>query len=144
MSTDDKVASCIGILAAFAVTTIVGAIMNGWALAMLWAWFIVPIFNLPTLSIVQAIGIGMVVSFLTRHSINKEEPRPDYIKCIRHTHEKMKTTSWCGREIPRSEWHFVDIDHAAYNVMSGGRLLACESCISKIVEIIDGDSQESK
>lgn len=62
--------------------------------------------------------------------------RPDYIKCIRHTHEEMKTTSWCGRYIPRSEWYFVDIDHAAYNAMNGGRLVACEGCVSKVTELL--------
>lgn len=77
MKTDDKVASCIAILAVLGVTTITGTIMNGWALTVLWTWFIVPVFNLPTLSIIQAIGIGMVVTFLTRHSIDKEEDAKD-------------------------------------------------------------------
>lgn len=77
MKTDNKVVSCIGILTVLVVTTITGTIMNGWALTVLWIWFIIPVFNLPTLSIIQAIGIGMVVTFLTRHSINKEEAAKD-------------------------------------------------------------------
>lgn len=37
------------------VLALVGAIMNAWALSMLWGLFIVPIFKAPALSIVQAI-----------------------------------------------------------------------------------------
>lgn len=60
--------------------------------------------------------------------------RPDWIKCIRHTHEEMKTTSWCGRYIPRSEWYFVDIDHVAYNAMKAGRLVVCDECADTVIQ----------
>ena len=53
----------------FIVTTIVlmiyAAILNGWALAKLWSWFIVQTFSLPALSIPAAIGLSLVVSYLT-------------------------------------------------------------------------------
>jgi hypothetical protein len=43
-------------------------------LSWLWLWFVVPIFHLPALNIVQAIGISMVVGFLTMQmSTAKEE-----------------------------------------------------------------------
>lgn len=70
---NDAVASCIGLLTTFAVTLVIASILNGWALSILWAWFIVPVFGLPALSIVQAIGLAMVVSFLTRRIAIKKE-----------------------------------------------------------------------
>lgn len=47
--------------------------LNGVALQLLWGWFIIPIFHLPPLSLLQAIGVGMVVSFLTKQYIPKGE-----------------------------------------------------------------------
>jgi hypothetical protein len=45
------------------------AMFNGYALSVLWGWFIVPTFNLPPLSVAPAIGVAMVVSYLT-HQVN--------------------------------------------------------------------------
>lgn len=48
------------------------AIARGYCLSVLWRWFAVPIFHLPTLTIAQAIGIGMVVGmFQTSTSSGK-------------------------------------------------------------------------
>ena len=54
-----------------AIPTVVGlsAIWRGYALAILWAWFAVPIFLLPELSIPQAIGVLMMISFATHQTI---------------------------------------------------------------------------
>lgn len=41
------------------------SVANGWALSILWGWFIVPIFGLPELSIPAAIGIAMIVNYMT-------------------------------------------------------------------------------
>lgn len=40
----------------------------GLALKVLWKWFVVPTFNLPVLSLAPAIGLAMVVGYLTRES----------------------------------------------------------------------------
>ena len=42
-------------------------LLRGYVLSILWRWFMVPTLGLPQLSVVQAIGIAMVVSFLTYH-----------------------------------------------------------------------------
>jgi hypothetical protein len=55
------VLALIGIPATIAIT----AIFDGYALSVLWRWFIVKQFSLPELSIPAAIGIGLVVSDLT-------------------------------------------------------------------------------
>ena len=50
------------------------AIWRGYVLSILWGWFVVPTFHLPQLSIVAAIGIAMVVSYLTHQtSMGKDE-----------------------------------------------------------------------
>lgn len=53
-----------------------GYLLNGWALFKLWGWFIVP-FGLPPLSIPWAIGVAIVVGFLTTHSIPKGQKEDD-------------------------------------------------------------------
>ena len=53
--------SCLGILLFLPLVIVVGAISGGWALSTLWGWFIVPVFGLPSISIVQAIGISLLV-----------------------------------------------------------------------------------
>jgi hypothetical protein len=71
--------------------------------------------------------------------------RPEYIVCIRHTHEEKKRTSWCGRHLGPSV-AFIGIDHAVYNTMAEGRLLACPECLAavaavlaKAAELVKGD-----
>ena len=51
------------------VAMVVGYLLNGLALKMLWGWFMVPTFGLPTLSLAQAIGVGIMVGFLTHQYI---------------------------------------------------------------------------
>ena len=41
------------------------AMLNGWAISTLWGWFIVPVFHLSLLTMKQAIGFGLVISYLT-------------------------------------------------------------------------------
>lgn len=40
------------------------AAWSGWALATVWGWFIVPVFSLPALGILQAYGVVLVVDAL--------------------------------------------------------------------------------
>ena len=54
------------------VSIAVGAIWKGFVLSVLWRWFMVPIFGLPELSLVVAIGVGLVISFLTYQHIEIE------------------------------------------------------------------------
>jgi hypothetical protein len=52
---------------------LLGAILNGFALSILWGWFMIPTFQLPEIGIVQAIGIGLVISFLTHQRMQSRE-----------------------------------------------------------------------
>jgi hypothetical protein len=61
----------IGSVGIISVLLAVGALLNGWALTLLWSWFVVPTFpDLPVLSLGQAIGLGMIISFLTYQYID--------------------------------------------------------------------------
>ena len=71
---DNKVFSCIGLFIYAIFIAIVGYGMKGWALAVLWGWFIVP-FGLPALTIVQAIGVAIVVSHLTHQAQDKDSDK---------------------------------------------------------------------
>ncbi len=53
----------------FAIATI----LRGFVLSMLWGWFLVPIFGLPTLGIAAAIGISLVSTFLTYQHVETGE-----------------------------------------------------------------------
>ncbi len=57
------------------ILAFIGSIFNGFALSMLWSWFFVPTFGVPSLDIIPAIGFTMVVHFLTYHAhrCKKEE-----------------------------------------------------------------------
>lgn len=41
---------------------ILSSVLNGWVLSILWGWFLVPTLKLPPLTVVQAIGIAMVIT----------------------------------------------------------------------------------
>jgi len=45
----------------------------GYVLSILWSWFILPVFNLPSLSVVQAIGVMIVFRSLSNYTATKED-----------------------------------------------------------------------
>ncbi len=49
------------------------SIISGYVLTVLWDWFMVPTFGLPQLSLVPAIGMALVVSYLTYQRIPSSE-----------------------------------------------------------------------
>ena len=54
------------VLFAAAAIVVLGAIMRGFVLKKLWGWFVIPLFpSAPAVSIAQAIGISLVVGYLT-------------------------------------------------------------------------------
>lgn len=53
------------------------AVLNGYALAKLWRWFIAPQFGLPTLSIPMAIGLALTIGFLTKEVDNCQKEKKD-------------------------------------------------------------------
>lgn len=57
---------------------VLSSMWKGYVLMILWAWFVVPTFGLPALAIAPAIGLAMVVSFLTYQSDASKEPECEF------------------------------------------------------------------
>jgi hypothetical protein len=59
-----------------------GSIWRGYVLSLLWGWLIVPTFSLPLITVVQAIGLSFVLTYLTaRDNPNVAlEPADKFIK----------------------------------------------------------------
>jgi hypothetical protein len=65
------------ILALTASVVVALSIWEGFVLTKLWMWFVVPTFGLPMLTIPVAIGLALIVGFLThqmRQTNRDEEP----------------------------------------------------------------------
>jgi len=70
---------CLGLFVFVVIATIIGSIVGGYVLSIMWGWFVVPLFNLPPLSVPYAIGIILVVSFLRQPNYKSS---PDKEKAI--------------------------------------------------------------
>ena len=55
------------------ILMVLSAIFSGYALSVLWSWFIVPTFGLPAISIPVAIGISIIVGYMSRSVTEKDE-----------------------------------------------------------------------
>jgi hypothetical protein len=66
-------AALIAVLS-FAVYMVFASILRGWVLSILWSWFVVPM-GAPVVGITHAIGISMVVSFLTYQHIDNDSDK---------------------------------------------------------------------
>ncbi len=59
-----------------------GSMLNGYALSVLWAWFMIPVFHLPALGIAQAIGISIVIGMLTKQETPTDKTQEWYTPFI--------------------------------------------------------------
>ena len=59
---------------------IITPIINGFVFSKLWMWFIVPIFQMHPLRIVEAIGIIFLINFLAIKKQNKENNEKEFWK----------------------------------------------------------------
>lgn len=65
----------VGSLCTVILIIAVAAILKGWALTVLWGWFVAPVFHLPQLNLPAAIGLGAIISFLTWEGVDAQEPQ---------------------------------------------------------------------
>ncbi len=65
MKDNSGIFGCIGTVVSFLLILIGGSIIGGWALSVLWNWFVSPVFDLPNLTIIQAIGISLITGYIT-------------------------------------------------------------------------------
>jgi len=63
----------IGSIGFFGFVLSFSVILNGWALWLLWGWFMVPSLSLPSLSLAQSIGVGMVISYATYTYVPRQD-----------------------------------------------------------------------
>jgi hypothetical protein len=62
---------------------VLSTIFGGFVFAKFWAWFIIPIFALPALTITQAIGVTMVTRLATLHTIWQTEKDIGFVeRCL--------------------------------------------------------------
>ena len=61
-----KLVSSIAIIA-------IATVVRGWAISVLWGWFIIPIFNSPVLSVGEGIGLSLMVSVFSVGNTAKRE-----------------------------------------------------------------------
>ena len=55
------------------VVSVLAYIWHGWVLTILWTWFCVPVFNLPQLSLGPAIGVSLLVGYLTHQQLPRDD-----------------------------------------------------------------------
>ena len=79
---EDKVTTCLGLIFSLIVVTVVGALMQGWALSKVWNWFMPAIFNLTALSLWKAVGVATVFELFTgtnRTKKNDDDSKSDTV-----------------------------------------------------------------
>jgi len=76
---DDAVWEFFAGLGGLLFVMLVGSLFRGFVLAKMWLWFIVP-FGVVELSVVHAIGLSLIVSFLTfqQGAEKKQEERASF------------------------------------------------------------------
>ena len=62
-----------GSVVATVVALVLGAIIGGFVLSKLWVWFMVPIFDLNPLRIVEAIGLTFIVGYMTKNPVESDK-----------------------------------------------------------------------
>ena len=73
----------LGWLAYTLVVIVGGSIVGGWALSVMWGWFVVPLFNVPAFGIAQAVGLMCVIGMIVPHpSVNSDGKKHDTIDVI--------------------------------------------------------------
>lgn len=82
----------IGLAVLFSLVIVLGYIVSGLVLSILWGWFVVPIFPLvPEISIAEAIGITLIVHLFMRSLATKAD-----------TDEESETSTKLGKMLARS------------------------------------------
>lgn len=84
MSKDDlTILGCFGLLAYIAVIVVIASVCGGLATSVLWQWFAVPMFELPSISIAQAIGLHLLVnSIVAKQIAKKTEEENIWVLCL--------------------------------------------------------------
>ena len=61
-----EVGAVFAVVVALVLVGVVSILLNGWALSVLWGWFVAPQFALPPLSVPIAIGLVLTAQLIIR------------------------------------------------------------------------------
>lgn len=64
----------LGYIVSWIIALIGGTLLSGWVFSILWGWFIVSTFHAQPITLVGAIGVTLVVRFLTTN-IPRSDPK---------------------------------------------------------------------
>lgn len=81
-----KVMKILIVLAALFGVAVAGMTWSGFVLSFLWGWFFVPAFGVPAISVPSAIGIVLIMHYMTNKYQNKSN---DEITKWEHVAEKI-------------------------------------------------------
>lgn len=73
MRDNDVLTTCLGLITSILLLLVVGTLVDGWALSVIWNWFIPTLFKLTPLTLWQAIGVSMVFELFTRNNKKAKE-----------------------------------------------------------------------
>lgn len=62
-----------GYFAAFVLLAILGVLVSGFCISVLWGWFVSAKFGLPILSIAEGAGLGLLFSYINYRSDGLED-----------------------------------------------------------------------
>ena len=66
-----------GKLVVLALGLVVVMVVHGWALSLLWGWFLVPILDVRAITVAEGVGLSMVVTFLRGWSGQSDRSIPE-------------------------------------------------------------------
>jgi hypothetical protein len=67
--------SAIALLVIVLIAAILSSIVQAWVLTNLWAWFIVPTFDIAPLSIPVAIGIALILGMFFQQQVDMDKAK---------------------------------------------------------------------
>lgn len=59
------------------VLIVISSLLNGWALKVLWSWFVAPVFQVSSISTAQAIGLSLVFVLMQSSSRTSNNTNSD-------------------------------------------------------------------
>lgn len=75
----NEIPGCLGTLSIMMIVSIIGIFIGGWAFMTLWDWFVVPVFELPNLTLLQSIGLVLIITFFHRPPVQEQEVKKSSI-----------------------------------------------------------------
>jgi len=70
----EVVEKAIGVMVVTVTSLLLSTVLRGFVLVVLWSWFVVAHFHIAPLTIPVALGISLIVSFLTAHVDLDDKP----------------------------------------------------------------------